>query len=139
MLLSFSLVYVGVKNYRDKFNGGFITFGQALKMAFLISLVASSSYVFIWVIDYYLFIPDFMDKFAAASLVKAQQAGLTASEMAKKTAEITHAKQIYNSPGGVILFTYLEISPVAILVPLFTALVLQKKNKEGHLAAVQFC
>ncbi len=134
MLISFSLVYVGVKNYRDKFNGGFITFGQALKMAFLISLVASTCYVVAWLIDYYVFIPDFMEKFSAVSLEKAQHSGLSPAELAKKTAEIAKAKEIYSTPAGVILFTYLEISPVAILVPFITALILQKKNSAGDFA-----
>jgi hypothetical protein len=134
MLMSFSLVYVGVKNYRDKFNGGFITFGQALKIAFLMSLVASTCYVVVWVVDYYLFIPDFMEKFSAAALEKAQHSGLSPADLAKKRAEIAQAKEIYRTPAGVILFTYVEISPIAILVPLITALVLQKKNKQGQLA-----
>jgi len=51
MLLAFSLVYVGVKSYRDRENGGVICFGKAFQVGLLISLVASTIYVITWMID----------------------------------------------------------------------------------------
>jgi hypothetical protein len=32
MLIAFSLVYVGIRNYKINFNGGIINFGKALKL-----------------------------------------------------------------------------------------------------------
>lgn len=63
MLAAFSFVFVGIRNYRNKYNGGVITFGKAFKVGFLITLIASTMYVVGWLIDYYLFVPDFMDKY----------------------------------------------------------------------------
>src|SRR6476620_9860539 len=65
MLLAFSLVFVGIRNYRDKYNGGVISFGKAFKVGFLIVLVASTIYVIAWMIDFFIFIPDFMDKYSS--------------------------------------------------------------------------
>jgi hypothetical protein len=45
MLISFSFIYVAVKNYRDKQNGGVISFGQAFKMGLLITLIGATIYV----------------------------------------------------------------------------------------------
>src|SRR6188768_4357700 len=68
MLIAFSLVYVGIRNYRDKYNGGVISFGKAFKIGIMIVLIASTIYVLAWLIDYYYFVPDFLEKFSAQQL-----------------------------------------------------------------------
>src|SRR6187401_3883605 len=68
MLIAFSLVYVGIRNYRDKYNGGVISFGKAFKIGITIVLIASTIYVVAWLIDYFFFIPDFMEKYSGHTL-----------------------------------------------------------------------
>jgi hypothetical protein len=62
MLIAFSLVFVGIRNYRDKFNEGVISFGKAFKIGIMIVLIASTMYVVAWLIDYFFFIPDFFNR-----------------------------------------------------------------------------
>jgi len=133
-ILALSLVFVGVKNYRDKENGGIISFGKAFKLGLYISLVASTIYVVAWLVDYYMFIPDFMDKYAAHVLQQAQHSGKSAAEISKETAEMANMKEMYKNPVFVILFTYLEIFPTGLIISVITALILKKKPEDTVIA-----
>ncbi len=127
MILSFSLVFVGVKNFRDKQNDGIISFGKAFKIGFLIALIASTMYVIAWMIDYYFFIPDFMDKFCSQAIASSKASGASQAEINAQTAEMDTYKEMYKNPFGVILLTYMEILPVGLVVSLISALILKKK------------
>jgi hypothetical protein len=127
MVLAFSFIYVGIKNYRDKYSDGLITFGKAFKIGLYISLIASTIYVIVWLIDFYVFIPDFMDKYVAQALREAKSDGASATELAKMTKEMAFNQKLYKYPIMVILYTYLEILPVGILVSLAAAFILKRK------------
>lgn len=128
MLVAFSFIFVGIKNYRDKFNGGILSFGKGFKIGLYISLIASTLYVLVWLIDYYLFIPDFMDRYTAHVLRETKADGATATEVQNKAAEMSKYKEMYRNPLFVILFTYLEVLPIGLLVSAIAALILKRKS-----------
>jgi hypothetical protein len=136
MLVAFSLIFVAVKNSRDKYNGGFISFGKALKIGLLITLVASTIYVVVWMIDYYYFIPDFFDKYAAHILTKMKASGASAAEMQKQAAAIQGYRQMYQNPLFNALFTYLEILPVGVVVSLISAFALKRRRNADNMTPV---
>src|SRR5258705_5380429 len=80
MLIAFSLVFVGIRNYRDKYNGGVVSFGKAFQIGFLITLIASTIYVIAWLIDYTFFIPDFMDKYSTHMIEELKAGGASQLE-----------------------------------------------------------
>src|SRR4026209_1655322 len=93
MVIAFSLIFVGIKNYGDKYNGGVISFGKAFKVGFFITLLASTIYVIIWLIEEHYFFPDFMDKYTANELNKLRASGISATKLASKTKELEQAKE----------------------------------------------
>jgi len=129
MIAVFSLIFVGVKNYRDKYNGGLISFGQAFMTGLYITLIASTIYVLVWLVDYYIFIPDFFDKYILHVLKEATRKGATEAELKEKAAEMANYKEMYKNPLLVILFTLLEVFPVGVVVALVSALILKRKPK----------
>ncbi|MBA3681684.1 MAG: DUF4199 domain-containing protein [Bacteroidetes bacterium] len=129
MLVAFSFVFVGIKNFRDKYNNGFISFGKACKVGLFISLIASTMYVITWLIELNFFIPNFMELYTNHVLDHAKASGVTAAELDKQVAEMASYKEMYKNPLFVILLTYLEILPMGILVTLISALILKKKDK----------
>jgi ethanolamine transporter EutH len=129
MLLAFSLIFVGIKNYRDKYNNGIISFGKAFKIGILITLIASSIYVIVWLIDYYFFIPDFGEKYAAHMLEKLKASGASEIEIAKQTKEMASFSTMYKNPFFNALMTYVEIIPVGLIITLISSLILKRKVK----------
>lgn len=129
MLLAFSFVFVGIKNYRDKFNSGTITFGKAFKIGLLISLISSLIYVLVWLVEYYVFIPDFMEKYAACMLKQASESGASLAEIKATTDEMEIYKELYKNPIWVILMTFGEVFPVGFIISLISALILKRKAK----------
>jgi hypothetical protein len=127
MLISLSLVFVGTRNYRDKYNGGVISFGKAFKIGILIVLLASTIYVVAWLVDYYFFIPDFLDKYAAHTLDKLKASGASQIEIEKETKEMADFAGMYKNPLINAMMTYTEILPVGLVVTLISSLILKRK------------
>jgi len=136
MIIAFSFIYVGVRNYRDKYNGGTIGFGKAFRLGMGIALIGSTAYVIAWMIDYHFFIPDFMEKYSAIMIKQAQQSGATGAALDKKIAGINQMKEMYKSPLMVILFTYAEVLPVGIGISILAALLLKRKTPRTAIPAM---
>lgn len=127
MILAFSLIFVGTKSVRDQ-NGGTISFGKAFLVGLYISLIASTIYVMIWMIDLHFFIPDFAEKYGAHMLDQLKAEGASQAAITAKSAEIASFKKMYSSPVFVVLMTYVEILPVGVLVSLISALIMKRKS-----------
>jgi hypothetical protein len=130
MILGFSLIFVAIKNYRDTYNNGQITFGKALSIGLWITLIASTVYVVVWMIDYKYFIPDFGDKYQAQAIAEMKASGVAAAEIQKQSAEMAATMQKYKTNAAFrAMFTYLEIAPVGILISLIAAAILRRNGK----------
>jgi amino acid transporter len=130
MLIAFSLVFVGIRNYRDKYNEGVISFGKAFKIGIMIVLIASTIYVVAWLIDCFFFIPDFAEKYSAHTLEKLKTSGASQIEIDKQTKEMASFVRMYKNPFFNAMMTYIEILPVGLIVTLISSLVLKRKAQQ---------
>jgi hypothetical protein len=130
MVIALSLIYVGVRNFRDKYNEGTISFAKAMKLALGITLIASTIYVVVWMVEFYVFIPDFMDKYTASHIQQVKSSGLSPAALQKQVADMEGMRDAYDhNPLVVILYSYLEIVPVGLIISLITALLLKRKQR----------
>lgn len=127
MLIALSLVFVGIRNYRDKYNEGIISFGKAFKIGIMIVLIASTMYVAAWLIDYFFFIPDFAEKYSVQTLDELKASGASQADIDKKTKEMANFVRMYNNPFFNAMMTYVEILPVGLIVTLISSLILKRK------------
>ena len=119
MILAFALIIVATYQYKKR-NGG-ITFGRAFLIGLYISLIASSIYVGLWLITYYKFRPDFMEKYSACVIEQLKASGKSPAEIQAGIDQMNQMKEHYKNPLFVIATTYMEVLPVGILVSLINA------------------
>lgn len=128
MILAFSLIFVGIKIFRDKHNGGSISFGKAFRMGLYITLITSTIYVATWAVEYNYVFPDFMEKYSAHMISEVKASGASQAKMDAKLKEMAMYRDMYKNPLFFTLLTYAEILPVGLIVSLIAALILKKRN-----------
>lgn len=135
MVLSYLLVFFGVRSYRDNVAGGAIGFGRAFKVGILITLITCAMYVIAWQIIYYNFIPDFLDRYGAMVIAKMRAAGESEAAIREQTAKMADFARLYANPLFNVAVTFLEVFPVGLIVTLVSAAILRRKPREGAPAA----
>jgi len=128
MILIFSLVFFGVRNYRNNELDGMISLWQAFKTGAIIAFIGSTMYVVLGLSYYHLFAPDFLDKFTEHVLHMASINNATEAELAAKTKEMLDFKEMYKNPLFAIFISYMEVFPIGLIVSFISALILRKKK-----------
>jgi hypothetical protein len=128
IVASFLLVFFGIRSYRDNVAGGSLTFGRALIVGILITLVSSACYVATWQVIYYKFAPDFLDKYAAYTVERLRASRASQQEIDASTRKMQSLKELYANPLANVAFTFLEPFPIGLGVTLVSAAVLRKKS-----------
>jgi hypothetical protein len=136
MVMSFLLVFFGIRTYRDVECGGIITFRRAFGVGMGIMLITCICYVVSWMIMYYFFMPNFFDNYGAYVIERAREAGADATALAAKAEQLRHAKELYANPFYNAAMTFLEPFPVGLLITLISATALRKKPKTQGAEAV---
>jgi len=136
MVLSFLLVFFGIRSYRENIGDGTISFGRAFAVGILITLISCVFYVLTWQVVYYKLLPDFHDKFMNYMMEQARNSGGTQAEIAAKLEETKRFGELYRNPLVNIAYTFIEPLPVGLLVTLISSLILRRKSKERGSAEV---
>lgn len=125
MILALSMIFVGIKKYRDQELGGVIKFGTALLLGLGITGVASVIYVVVWEVNLALtdhaFIHDYTDSIIASK----KASGASPEELKVVQAEMDTMKANYANPLYRLPMTFMEIFPVGLLLSLISAGVLR--------------
>ena len=123
MLVILSLIFLGVKRYRDVERGGIIGFVPAFGLGLGIAAIASVFYVISWegvlaATDF-----EFIDQYR--EMLARQAEALPANEKAAKLAEAAEFDAMYRDPLIRLPMTFVEIFPVGLIVALVSAALLR--------------
>jgi len=127
IVLSFLLVFFGIRSYRDNVGNGQITFSKAFAVGISITVISCIFYVVTWEILYFNFLPDFMDKYSVYIVEKLKASGASAAAVQVKVQELKKYKELYDNPFFNALMTFIEPFPIGLVITLISAAVLRKK------------
>jgi hypothetical protein len=127
IVLSFLLVFFGIRSYRDNVGNGQITFTKAFAVGISITLISCIFYVVTWEILYFNFLPDFMDKYGAHLMEKLKASGASAAAVQAQLEQIRKYKEMEDNPLLNAAMTFIEPFPIGLAITLISATVLRKK------------
>ena len=127
IVLSFLMVYFGIRSYRDHVGEGRITFSKAFAIGISITVISCLFYVVTWEILYYNFLPDFLEKYGAHMVDKMKATGASAAAIDAQIAQMQKFKELYDNPLYNGAMTFLEPFPVGLVITLISAAVLRRK------------
>jgi len=129
IVLSFLLVFFGIRSYRDNAGSGRITFVKAFAVGISITLITCVCYVVTWEVIYFNFLPDFMDKYGAYMIEKSKASGASPAALQAQLQEMKKYKAMYDKPFMNAAITFIEPFPVGLGITLLSAAVLRKKGR----------
>jgi hypothetical protein len=126
MIIALSMIFFGVKRYRDRDLGGVIKFLPAFLMGLAITVVAGILYVLGW--EVYMAATDgsymkaYMDHYIAGEKAK----GLAGPALDKLVTEMNEMMTAYNTNMPYRMgITFMEIFPVGVIIALISAALLR--------------
>ena len=125
MLVALSMIFLGIKRYRDRELGGVIRFLPAFLLGLGIAAVAGVMYVTVW--EIYLASTDhaFINDYVAAQIEAKEAAGLTGEALAQEVAKLEQMQAQYGNIFFRVPITFLEIFPVGLIIALISAAILR--------------
>jgi len=127
MVGAFLLIYFGVRQYRDNVGNGSVSFGRAMAIGALITVVASACYVATWEALYF-GKPNFAEKFDARMMESAKKKATNEAEAAKAEADMKKFADMYKNPAINSAMTFIEPLPVGLIMALVAAGLLRRRK-----------
>jgi hypothetical protein len=128
MLVAFSMIFIGIKRYRDADLGGVIRFWPAFAFGLGISLIASILYVLAWEGVLAFTHMDFANSYASALIEEKKAHGVSGEALAALQAQMEAFKVQYADPLYRLPMTFIEIFPIGVLVSLIAAALLRNRR-----------
>jgi hypothetical protein len=129
MVIALSMVFFGIKSYRDNYANGSISFGKGFKVGILITLIACVMYGLAWEISYNRIGEEFTKRMTEKYYEDMKADGASEVELQKAKEEWESFFEMYKNPIIRFAFTvFVEIFPIGLVITLISAGILRKKE-----------
>jgi hypothetical protein len=128
ILASLSFVYFGIRYYRDRVNGGNISFLKALAIGLLIVLIPSVSFGLTNTLYVLLFDPHFYEKYAAHELEQMRKS-VPVAQLPASMKEMKKEVEFYKNPLVGFAVMFFTVAALGTVITLLSALILTRTKK----------
>ncbi len=126
-IAAFSMIFLGIREYRDKISGGVITFNKGFRVGILITLIASTCYVTGWMIYFNFIDNSFIVKYSTYYIGKIQSSGKPPGEIENEIAAFEENMENYKHPAIMAMYTLLEVFPIGLVVTILCSFLMRRK------------
>lgn len=128
MVIALSMVFFGIKSYRDNHQNGAISFWKGVRIGILITLVASVMYALAWEYCYHNMSKDFIKTMMERSYEDMKASGKTEEQIAAYRKQAETFAPYYEMFPVRFGITLMEIFPVGALISFASAGLLRRKE-----------
>jgi hypothetical protein len=125
MLIALSMIFIGIKRYRDQELGGVIRFLPAFAMGLAIAVIAGIIYTVVWELYSMSNGYAFIDTYVNSAIEAKKAAGLSAENLAQEIAALEEMRSNYGKFYIRMPMTFLEIFPVGLIIAILSAAILR--------------
>jgi Protein of unknown function (DUF4199) len=126
MFLSMIFVFMGIRHYRDRVNGGTLSFVQGLKVGVLIVLIPSVFFGLFDLLYTEVIKPDWLDTYYAAYMERLK-AGTPPEKLAAALEKANEEKELFSNPVYQFLLMAATVFIIGLMVTIISALTLRRK------------
>ncbi|GAA4275270.1 DUF4199 domain-containing protein [Aquimarina gracilis] len=126
IVVALVFVFFGIKHYRDKENNGSVTFGKALLIGVLISLIASLAFGILDVIYIKYIDPNFVTEYYAHH-VEQMRSSLSEAEFKVEFEKLEAQKEMFSNTFMNFFLMFTTVLIIGFIISLLSALILQRK------------
>ncbi len=128
MIIALSMIYFGVKSFRDNHNNGVLSFGKGFQVGILIAAIAAVIYASGWEVYLSTSSGDFMEQYTTQYLAQMEKEGASATEIEQMKTEMDSMAEMYKNPLIRFGMTLMEIIPVGLIITLLSAFLLKRND-----------
>jgi putative flippase GtrA len=126
MVISLCFVFFGIKHYRDSVNNGLVSFGKALIIGVLVSLIAAVAFGILDVIYIEFMNPNFAAEYYDFQLTELQST-FSGAELEGKISAMEAEKEMFSSTTFNFIIMTMTVFVIGFIISLLSALILQRK------------
>ena len=127
MVISMLFVFFGIKHFRDRVNGGTLSFGKGMKVGLLIVLIPAIAFGIFDVLYVSYINPECMDRYYNYQLSE-MQASMTPTEFSIARTRMESQKEMFDNPVFSFLIMALTVFMIGVIATVISSLILRRSK-----------